>query len=107
MKKVIFNKNEYNSFKDFYHDLYQKLNGKSTIDFEELNDLGYHADILNEFLWYKAEEKNNYIFLNFDLKKIQNKKTYENYEWNLIFKIFKRHVQEFPNNQIEFRNEDK
>ena len=105
MKEIIFNKDEYNSFKDFYHDLYFKLDGKNTIDFENIEDLYYSADILTEFLWYKAEENNKYIFLNFDLEEIKNKKTYENYEWRIILEVFREHVEEFPNNEIEFRNE--
>ncbi len=106
MKEIVFNKKEYKSFKDFYHDVCIKLRKNRFIDWrDDYEDLNYHADLLNEFLWYCYDDNNKYVFLNFDLEEIKNKKTYENYEWNLIIKIFKRHVQEFPNNQIEFRNE--
>ena len=106
MKEIKFNKNEYNSFKDFYHDICIKLRKNRFIDWRDnYEDLCYDGNMLNEFLWYCHDDNNKYIFLNFDLEEIKNKKTYENYEWRIILEVFREHVQEFPNNQLEFRNE--
>ena len=104
-KEVIFNKKDYKSYKDFYTEIYEKLDGKNTIDFEDEVDLGYHADILNEFLWYKSEEGVKFVFVGFDLENIDKRKTYDDYEWQLVFKIMKRFVEEYPNNTLEFRDE--
>ena len=53
MKEVIFNisdyKTPYETYKDFYKDIFIKLDGKGIIDFENMPDLHFHADILNEF----------------------------------------------------------
>lgn len=49
MKEVIFNvadyKTPYETYKDFYKDIFIKLDGKGIIDFENMPDLHFHADI--------------------------------------------------------------
>ena len=108
MKEIVFNKKEYKSFKDFYHDVCIKLRKNRFIDWrDDYDDLGYSGDLLNEFLWYCHDDSNKYIFINFDLEEIKNKMTFDNYKWRIILKVFSEHVQEFPNNQIEFRDEEK
>ena len=107
MKEVIFNisdyKTPYETYKDFYKDIFIKLDGKGIIDFENMPDLHFHADILNEFMWYNHNENLKLVFVGLDLDKIQARKTYDDYEWGLIVKIMKRFVERYPNNTHEFR----
>ena len=102
MKTIIFDKNDYNSFKDFYKDIFIKLDGKHNIDFEDYPDLNCSADMLYEFLWYNFDENINYVFKNFDLETIKTEKPYENYMLNLIVKVFEDFVKKYPNNKLEF-----
>ena len=103
MKEIIFDRNNYKSYKDFYVQIYNDLDGAHTVDWEQYTNLCYSADALNEFLWYKEEENNKYVFLNFDKKQIAKQKTYDDYEYNLIVEIFERFAKNYPNNTVEFR----
>ena len=107
MKEVIFNisdyKTPYETYKDFYKDIFIKLDGKGIIDFENMPTLYYSADCLNEFMWYNHNENLKLVFVGLDLDKIQARKTYDDYEWGLIVKIMKRFVERYPNNTLEFR----
>ena len=102
MKEVIFDKNEYKSYKDFYVQIYKDLDGAHTIDWEQYDNLCYSADALDEFLWYKAEENICYIFKNFDRGRIAKQRTYDDYEYSLIIRIFERFAKNYPNNKVEF-----
>ena len=57
---------------------------------------------LNDFY----AEKYKFVFKNFDLEKIKQTKNYEDYEWNIIFEVFKDFVEQYPNNTLEFVNEE-
>lgn len=103
MKEIIFDRKKYKSYKDFYTQLYKDLDGLHTIDWENCEDLHYEADHLDEFLWYKEEESIRYVFFNFDIDRIKKQKSYNDYEFNLILKIFERFVKEYPNNSMEYR----
>ena len=107
MKEVIFNvadyKTPYETYKDFYKDVFIKLDGEHNIDFVEMPDLHFHADILNEFMWYNSDNDLKLVFVGLDLDKIQAQKTHDDYEWGLIVKIMKRFVERYPNNTLEFR----
>ncbi len=105
MKKIIFDKNKYGSYKDFFEDVYVQLDGIHTLDFEDYPNLNYHADFLYEFLYYKEDEHYNYILKNFDLNEIKKQKTYENYQFNIIIKIFQDFAKEHPSNTLEFIND--
>ena len=105
MKEIIFNRKNYNSYKNFYTQIYDDLDGKNTIDWETCVDLHYFADHLNEFLWYKESENIKYIFLNFDKEKIKLQKNYDDYEYNIIIEVFEKFVKEYPNNKLEFRTD--
>ena len=106
MKTIIYDRKQLNSYKEFYEQLYIDLDGKNIIDWEKFEYLGYSADNLNEFLWYCHSDGNSYIFKNFDLEKIKNYKNYENYKWNLVFEVFEEFVKKYPNNTLEFINEE-
>ncbi len=107
MKEIIFNKRNYESYKDFYVQIYKDLEGKTIIDWEEYDNLHYSADALNEFLWYCRTQNNKYIFVNFDKVQIKLQRSYDNYEYNIILTVFERFVKDYPNNQLEFRTEHK
>lgn len=107
MKQIVLNKKTYESFKDFYTDIYNKLDGKNNHDFDFCKTpLGYNADTLNEFLWYYHNDNINYIFLNFDKDRIALEKNYNDYEFNIVIKVFERFVKEYPNNKLEFKMEE-
>ena len=95
------------SYKDFYKDICIKLNKDRFIDWQgQYENLGYNADLLNEFLWYCHNDNNKYIFIGFDQEKIKLHKNYDDYEYNIIIEIFERFVREYPNNKLEFRMEE-
>lgn len=105
MKQVIFNKSDYKSYKDFYHDVCIKLDKDSFIDWNgRYDDLGYSADMLNEFLWYCHNDNLDCIFIGFDLDKINKQKTYEDYKYSLALDVFCCFAKEYPNNKVEFRD---
>ena len=104
MKEIIFNRNDYKSYKDFYLDAYKKLGGDRFDDFDFCKpDLGSNADILDEFLWYCHYDNLHCIFINFDMDKIKEQKKYDDYEFNLVIEVFEMFAEEFPNNSIEFK----
>jgi len=106
MKEIIFNKNNYESYKDFYIQLYKELEGKKIPDWEDYDDLHYNAGLLDEFLWYYHNDNIKYIFVNFDKEKIALQKNYDDYEYNIVLKVFERFVKQYPNNKLEFRMEE-
>lgn len=103
MIKIVIDYNKYKSYKDFYKDILKKLN--NFLDFEGEKDLGYNANILEEFMWYNHNKNLEIIMLNFDVNKIKEQKTYEDYQWNLILEVLQDFAAEHPNNTIVFRNE--
>ena len=103
-RKIIFNKKNYKSYKDFYVQLYKDLNGKSMPDWEDYVNLGYNAGLLDEFLWYCHNNNIHYIFVGFDKKEIALEKTYDDYEYNMIIHAFEDFVNKYPNNELEFRD---
>ena len=108
MKKIILNKNDYKSYKDFYLDIYNKLEGKDNHDFDYCEvPLGYSADTLNEFLWYYHEDNISYVFINFNLPKIKLQKNFDDYKYNIIIEVFVDFVKQYPNNKLEFKMDDK
>ena len=108
MKEIIFNRKVYKSYQDFYADVYEKLDGKRFDDFDYCTvPLGYSPDTLDEFLWYCIYYDNfKFIFLNFDKEKISLQKNYDDYEYNIVVKVFERFVKQYPNNAVEFKMED-
>ena len=112
MRKITFNKNNYKSkgetYKDFYHDLCLQLDRKNVIDWQDdfYENLGYSADLLNEFLWYCSDEDTNYVFIGLDINKINNYKTYDDFKWSKILKVFNRFVEQYSNNTIEFKDSE-
>lgn len=107
MKEVIFNvadyKTPYETYKDFYKDVFIKLDGKGIIDFENMPDLHFHADILNEFMWYNHDENLKLVFVGLDLDKIKKRQTYDDIIWERIISVMEDFVKKFPNNTLEFR----
>ncbi len=106
MKEIIFNRKDYKVYEDFYVQIYKDLDGANMIDWEELPNLCYSADNLNEFLWYCHKDNNKYIFKNFDLEKIRNNKNYDDYMYSIILRVFERFVKNYPNNTLEFVNDE-
>lgn len=105
MKEIIFKRKNYKSYKDFYVQVYKDLEGKEMIDWADYDDLHYNADLLDEFLGYCNDDSNKYIFIGFDKEKIKEEKNYDDYEYNMVIRIFERFVKKYPNNKLEFRDE--
>ncbi len=103
MKEIVFNKNNYGSYKDFYIQIYRDLEGKEIPDWEDYDALHYNADLLDEFLWYCHNDNIKYIFVNFDKEKIALQKIFDNYQYNIIIYYFEKFVKEYPNNKLEYR----
>ena len=107
MKKIIFNKKDYDSYKDFYHDICVKLDKDRFIDWQDdYEDLCFDANILNEFLWYCHNDNLDMKFINFDFDKIKLKKNYDDFQFFYIIETFKRMIEQYPNNKITFINEE-
>ena len=106
MKDIIINKKSYSTYKDFYEDIVIKLSANRFIDWKDEKNLNYNADIFEEFLWYCHKDNIHFIFKNFNLEKIKNYKNYDNYEWNIIIEVFQDFVKKYPNNTLEFVNEE-
>ena len=105
MKEFIFNKKDYKSYKEFYEDIALKMDAKNDLNCLEPENLAYNANHLFEFLNDFYAEKYKFVFKNFDLEKIKQTKNYEDYEWNIIFEVFKDFVEQYPNNILEIVNE--
>ena len=103
MNEVIFDRKKYNSYKDFYVQIYKDLDGKSIPDWAESNNLDYSADQLNEFLWYCHNDNTKYVFVNFDKEKIKLAKNLNDFKFNIILRVFERFVSRYPNNTMEYR----
>ena len=103
--KIVFKKEDYKTYKDFYTDILRKLNAKRFIDWEDEKDLGYNGNLLGEFLWYTSEDSNDYIFVNFNKENMNPEKKQEDKEWQIIFYYFENLVKEHPNNTLAFIND--
>lgn len=102
--KIVFKKEDYKTYKDFYIDILKKLNAKRFIDWQDEIDLGYNGNLLGEFLWYASEDNNDYVFYNFNKENMKPEKNQEDREWQIIFYYFKNLVKEHPNNTLTFIN---
>ncbi len=103
MQEIVFDRNKCESYKDFYVQLYRELDGKSFGDWQAYDNLHYNADMLDEFLWYNNDKKVKFVFVGFDLEKIKQEKTYDDYEYGIIFKVFNRFVPTCENFTMEIR----
>jgi len=107
MKQIIFNKKDYKDYRDMYHDICVKLDKDRFLDWEDdYEDLNYSSDLLNEFLWYCNDDNLHIILLNFDREKIATPQNYDDYKYNLILEVFEDFVKKYPNNTLEYRNEE-
>lgn len=93
---------EYYTYKGFYEDVFRILDGKDNHDFDEMDNCCYHADILNEFLWYNLDKNIRFVFVDFDVEKLKTPKTYDDCEWNKIIDVVSGFIKEYPNNTIKF-----
>ena len=107
MIKLVYDKNEMESFKSFYEKIYADLEGESYDYWADYKNLCYSADGLNEFLWDFQDDDLNIVLKNIDFERIKEPKVYDDYEWGLIIKVLKRFVTNYPNNRLEFVNDGK
>lgn len=106
MKEFVFNRKDYKIYEDFYGQIYDEMEGAKIPDWEDYPNLDFSADNLYEFLWYHHNDGNKYTFKNFDLERIRNYKNFDDYEFNKIIDVFEDFVKEYPNNTLEFVNDD-
>lgn len=102
-KEIVFDRKKYQSFKDFYIQVYKDMDAKSNPDFEYYENLGYNGDLLAEFLWYCHNDNIRYIFVGFDKEQIALQKNFDDYKYNIVIKVFEDFVKDYPNNELEFR----
>lgn len=103
--EIIFDRKNFESYKDFYFQIYKDLDGKNNMDFEDYENLNYNPNMLNEFLWYYHNDNLKFIFKGFDLEKIKQVKTHEDYEYKIILEVITDFVKEYPNNTMEIVEE--
>jgi len=103
MQTIIFNRNSYKSYKDFYTQIYIDLDGNGFMDWEDYENLNYNASMLDEFLWYNNKKNIRFVFIGFDLERIRQEKTYDDYEWKIIFEVMQDFVKRYPNNVLEIK----
>ena len=100
-----FNRQDYDSYKDFYVDAAIKLGSVGIVDYYDTSNFEYDPNILWEFLLcqYAYLKKDIKItFINFDREKIKNYKNMDDYNWNIILGVLERFVEEFPNSKLEY-----
>lgn len=109
MKTIVFNKKDYRNYKDFYKEVYNNLVVNSSQEWTKFENLHYNADFLYEFLRdYLFDNKNiNFIFTNFDNNELKNTKSNDDYNYSIVFNIFKDLKNEFSNIKIDFQNDDR
>ncbi len=103
--KIVFKKEDYKTYKDFYIDILKRLNAKRFMDWEDEKDLGYNGNLLGEFLWYASSDSNDYVFCNFYREKMNPAKNQEDNGWRVIFYYFENLVKEYPNNTLTFMDD--
>ena len=110
METFIFDKNDYQSYKDMYKDMAHKMRCDTSPDYYDTTTFDFNPDILWEYLvceFQYAEPVNIKIVLkNFDREAIKTEKPFENYKLNLIIETFEDFVKKYPNNKLEFVNEE-
>ena len=110
MNTFIFDKKDYQSYKDMYKDMAHKMRCDQFEDYFDTTTFSYDPNILWEYLvcefQYGKPVNIKIILKNFDLEAIKTEKPYDNYMLNLIIKVFEDFVKEYPNNKLEFVNED-
>ncbi len=104
--EIEFNAKNYVSYKDLYRDIAKKLEADKVGDCWEPEDFGFRADHLWEYLGdYKYSDLTIHAtFVGFDRKKIELKKSYNDSELSLIFKLFERMAERDPRQVVEFKD---
>ena len=109
MKEFIFNKDEYITYKDSYKDIAIKMDGVKIDDYYDSSTFEYDANILWEFLCCEfgySKKEIKIILKNFNVDKLKIDKKYDDYCVNIVIEIFQEFVKEFPNNKLEFINDE-
>lgn len=105
MDKIIIDKKDYESFENFYEDIVIKMDAKNDLNCLDPENLSYNPNHLWELLEDYNDESITFIFKNFDLEKIKNYKTHDDYEWKIVLETFQDFITKFPNNKLVFENE--
>ena len=107
MRELIYDKNKLKSFKNFYEKIYLDLEAQKYDYWADYPNLYYSGDGLNEFLGDFQDDNLLFVMKNFDLDKIKEQKSFENYKWNIIIKVISEFVDKYPNNKIVFVYDEK
>lgn len=108
MKDFIFNRNEYENYKDFYKDIAIKMDANKIDDYFDSTSFEYNANILWEFLCCEFGYLKNDIKItlkNFYVNQLKIDKKYDDYCTYIVIEIFREFVKTFPNNKLEFVND--
>ena len=93
MRELVYDKTKLPTFKAFYEKIYSEFDVVNRSDMEDYPNLGYNADLLNEFLWGFQNDDLVFVMKNFDLDKMKNIKSYDNYEWNILLEVITEFVK--------------
>ena len=109
METFIFDKNDYQSYKDMYKDMAHKMRCDQIDEYFDTTTFDYSADILWEYIecefQYAGPVNIKIVLKNFDREEIRTEKPFENYKLNLIIETFEDFVKKYPNNKLEFVND--
>ena len=105
MDKIVIDKKDYESYEKFYEDIVIKMDAKNDLNCLDPENLSYNPNHLWELLEDYSDESITFIFKNFDLEKIKNYRTHDDYEWKIVLETFQDFITKFPNNKLVFENE--
>lgn len=103
-REIVFDRNNYKSYKDFYKDICKKMDAKNDLNCLYPEDLALNGNVLNEFLWDYSLDNIKFIFVGFDKEKIKLEKNFDDYQYAIILRTFERFVNKYPNNELEFKD---
>lgn len=109
MKEFIFDRKDYKSYKDFYKDIAVKMGSLEIEDYYDNTNFEYNPNILWEFLtcvFGYTKSRIKIILKNFNINNMKPEKKYEDFCLNVIIQTFKDFITKFPDNTIEFIDEE-
>ena len=106
MIELIYRKKDCKTYKDFYEKICVDLKLEEDLDLCDCENLYYSADLLNEFMWGVQDFNIKFKFIGYDRDGVKMSRRLDDHKWNLIFEVIEEFVNKWPNNSIEFLDEE-